>query len=220
MRQSVGPHRPSRGMKINWRGDITSVQPRFRLLRSFDERHHTYLGYALRIRGSINGNRAEAWFGVGKASHEKHRFEVGQAARGQAHAVADSRVEPVDFYKVSRLTIESWREPAGTPPPWWGVAPPIEIYRNRGHRRLSTKTYSSAACSSCIWGARMPVEIIVDHWNPKQKRYRFETFCYGPKSCPLYRPGPTRKVPGRRGMTYEEEDWVDDELTAHRGADD
>ena len=64
-------------MKINWRGDITSVQPRFRLLRSFDERHHTYLGYALRIRGSINGNSAEVWLGVGKASHEKHRFEVG-----------------------------------------------------------------------------------------------------------------------------------------------
>jgi hypothetical protein len=24
----------------------------------------------------------------------------------------------------------------------------------------------------------MPVEIIIDHWNPSQKRYRFETFCY------------------------------------------
>jgi hypothetical protein len=66
----------------------------------------------------------------------------------------------------------------------------------------------------------MPVEIVVDQWNPDQKRYRFETFCYGPKSCSRYRAGPTRKVPGRRGMTYEEEDWVDAELTAHRGADD
>ena len=66
----------------------------------------------------------------------------------------------------------------------------------------------------------MPVEIIIDHWNPDRKQYRFETFCYGPKSCSHYRPGATRKVPGRRGMTYEEEDWVDDELTAHRGADD
>ena len=207
-------------MKIDWQGDITSVQPRFRLLRSFDERHHTYLGYALRIRGSINRNDAEAWFGVGKAFHEKHRFEVGQAATGQAHAVADPRVEPVDFYKVSRLIIEPRQKPAGTPPPWQGVAPPIEIYRDRGHRRLSTKTYSSVACSGCIWGARMPVTIIVDQWNPEQKKYRLETFCYGPKSCRLYRPGPTRKVPGRRGMTYEEEDWIDEELTAHRGADD
>jgi len=34
----------------------------------------------------------------------------------------------------------------------------------------------------------MPVEIIVDRWNPSRKMYRFETFCYGPKSHPLYRP--------------------------------
>ena len=26
-------------------------------------------------------------------------------------------------------------------------------------------------------------------------------------------------VPGRRGMTYTEEDWIDDEATAHRGPD-
>ncbi|MCP4005636.1 MAG: hypothetical protein GY725_15710, partial [bacterium] len=157
-------------MKIEWQGDITSVQPRFRMLRSFDERHHAYLGYALRIRGSINGNDASAWFGFGKAAHEKHRFEAGQAASGQALAVADPRIEPVDFYKVSRVTIAPRRNPAGTPPPWQGVAPAIEIYRNRGHRRLSAKTYSSVACSSCIWGARMPVEIIVDHWKPKEKK--------------------------------------------------
>jgi len=65
----------------------------------------------------------------------------------------------------------------------------------------------------------MPVEITLDQWNPDQKRYRYETFCYGPKSCPLYRPGPTRKVAGRNSMTYEEEDWVDADETAHRGPD-
>ena len=65
----------------------------------------------------------------------------------------------------------------------------------------------------------MAVEMIIDYWNPKQRRYRRETFCYGPKSCPLYKPGPTRKVPGRRGMSYEEEDRVDEEATAHRGED-
>ena len=66
----------------------------------------------------------------------------------------------------------------------------------------------------------MPVEITVDHWNPSKKLYRFETFCYGPKSCPFYRPGATRKVPGRSGMTWEEEDWVDEDATSHRGSDD
>ena len=67
---------------------------------------------------------------------------------------------------------------------------------------------------------------------------RFETFCYGPRSCTLYKAGaprkmpgrkvpgrkvpgrkvpgrkvPGRKVPGRKGMT-----WVEEETT-HRGPD-
>ena len=70
-----------------------------------------------------------------------------------------------------------------------------------------------------MWGCRMVVEIVVDHWNPAPPRFRTETFCYGPLSCSFYKPGPTRKVPGRRGMTYVEEDWVDRDATAHRGPD-
>jgi hypothetical protein len=42
----------------------------------------------------------------------------------------------------------------------------------------------------------MPVEMIIDQWNPRERRYRTETFCYGPRSCPLYVPGPARTVPG------------------------
>ena len=61
--------------------------------------------------------------------------------------------------------------------------------------------------------------MIIDQWNPSQRRYRFETFCYGPKSCSRYKAGPTRKVPGRKGMSWEEESWVDDEATAHRSDD-
>ncbi len=66
----------------------------------------------------------------------------------------------------------------------------------------------------------MPVEMIIDQWKPQEKRCRQENFCYGPKSCSFYRPGATRKVPGRQGMAWEEEDWVDEEATAHRGPDD
>lgn len=66
----------------------------------------------------------------------------------------------------------------------------------------------------------MAVEMIVDQWNPGLRRYRTETFCYGPRSCPSYASGPARKAPGRHGMTYTEEDWVDDEATSHRGLED
>jgi len=65
----------------------------------------------------------------------------------------------------------------------------------------------------------MAVEMIIDQWNPQQRRYRFETFCYGPLSCSVYQAGPTRKVPGRQGMMWEEEDWVDEEATLHRKPD-
>jgi hypothetical protein len=56
--------------------------------------------------------------------------------------------------------------------------------------------------------------------NSSKKQCRFETFCYGPKSCPFYRAGSARKVPGRKGMSYTEEDWVDEDATSHRGPDD
>ena len=65
----------------------------------------------------------------------------------------------------------------------------------------------------------MAVEIIIDHWNPSQRQYRTETFCYGPKSCKFYKAGPARQVPGRRGMRWTEEDWIDEEMTAHRSED-
>ena len=62
---------------------------------------------------------------------------------------------------------------------------------------------NAASCASCVWGCRMPVELIVDHRNPTHKRYRTETFCYVPLSCRLYKAGPTGKVPGRRGLTWK-----------------
>ena len=98
------------------------------------------------------------------------------------------------------------------------IPPDLETYRERGHRRLDARTYNTK-CQSCIWGCNMPVEIIIDQWNPSQKRYRFESFCYGPKSCSLYRSGRIRSVPGRKGMVWEEEDWVDEQDTAHRSMD-
>jgi len=205
---------------MEWKGRVTSVQPRFRLSRSFDQRHHEYLGYALRVLGEIGGRPATAWFGVGKGAHAKYQFQFGQEVAGRAEPIGDPRLEVVDYYKVTRVVVKGRQASDEAPPPWRGVAPPIETYRDRGHRRLAARSYKSDACSSCIWGAHMPVEMIIDHWNPDRKKYRTETFCYGPKSCRLYRPGPTRKVPGRRGMSFEEGDWVDDDQTSHRGSDD
>lgn len=210
---------PNRGGKLAWEGEVISVQPRIRLTRSFDQRSHSYLGYVLRVRGSLDGEDREFVVAVGKAAHAKHQFRAGDRITGTGVPVADPRLETADLYRTSGIRV-AHRGPgqAGEPPPYLGVPPPLEAYRERGHRRLAAATYR-ARCSRCLWGCEMPVEIIVDHWNPSRKRYRTETFCYGPKRCSFYRAGPTRKVPGRRGMTWEEEDWIDEEETAHRGRD-
>jgi hypothetical protein len=205
--------------KIPWRGVLTSVQPRIRLSRSFDQRNHTYLGYALRVHGNVGGDPREFLIGVGEGAHAKHQFREGDTLSGEALPVADPRMETVEFYKVSNVEVSvrgTARE--APPPPWRGVPPPLSVYRERGHRRLAARTYEEK-CTTCIWGCHMPVEMIIDQWNPSNRRYRTETFCYGPRSCPFYRSGPARKVPGRRGMSYTEEDWVDEEATSHRGPD-
>jgi hypothetical protein len=205
--------------KLSWQGKVISVQPRIRLTRSFDERSHTYLGYALRIQGVVGGQSREFFVGVGKGAHAKHQFRAGDVVSGVSVPVADPETEAVEFYKASGLKVLERAEKQGVePPPWLGVPPELEVCRARGHRRLDARTYETK-CHCCLWGCRMAVEMIIDQWNPSVRRYRYETFCYGPKSCTLHRAGPTRKVPGRRGMTWEEENWVDEDATAHRGMD-
>jgi hypothetical protein len=188
-------------------------------MRSFDERARTYLGYVLRIIGEIDGVAREFTVAIGKGAQAKHGLRSGDRVTGFSEPVPDERLEVAEFYKTSRLRLleRGSSEPVEAPP-WLGIVPDLETYRRRGHRRLAARSYD-IKCRDCLWGCRMPVEMIIDHWNPSQKKYRFETFCYGPKSCSFYSSGPTRKVPGRRGMSWEEEDWVDEEATAHRSQD-
>jgi hypothetical protein len=205
--------------KIPWEGFLYSVQPRIRLSRSFDQRSHSYLGYVLFLEGQIGDFRQEYAVAVGKASHAEHEFRSGGIITGLALPVEDGRIEVAGFYKASGIKVLAHGPtefPAG--PPFLGIPPTLEVYRERGHRRLSAQTYEND-CRTCIWGCKMPTEMIIDHWNPSNKRYRFETHCYGPLSCKFYKSGPTRKVPGRKGMQYEEEDWVDEQETGRRGPD-
>lgn len=201
--------------KLPWHGQIISIQPRIRLTRSFDERYHSYIGYSLLFDGTIKNEICEFSIGVGKVAQQKHQFQVGDEVSGESLPVANKQKEPVEFYKTSKLKVIARSKKEAAFPPWHGVPVELSLYRSRGHRRLSTRTYGSK-CWSCVWGCRMPVTIIVDKWKPEEKLYRFETFCYGPKSCSFYKPGPWRKVPGRRGMVWEEPDWVDEDSTSQR----
>jgi hypothetical protein len=205
-------------IKLSWFGTIISFQPRIRLFRSFDQRSHTYLGYSISIHGSINGEERDFSVGIGKYAQSKYQFKVGDEISGESLPVTDPKKEPVEFYKTCKLKLIRSSQTTTTYPPWHDVAVELEEYRERGHRRLSAKTYDTQ-CKSCKWGCRMSVEMIIDQWNPHIKCYRFETFCYGPKSCHLYKAGPKRTVPGRKGMTWEEPDWIDEEETNRREED-
>ena len=66
----------------------------------------------------------------------------------------------------------------------------------------------------------MAVEITVDKWKPHlAPKRRFETFCYGPTSCRLYKSGPPRTILGRRSESWTEGDWIDEDAVAHRDPD-
>ncbi len=211
---------PPRAGKTSWEGVILSVQPRIRLMRSFDQQSHSYLGYVLRLRGAIGGEAREFLVAVGQGAHAKHQFQAGDEVTGWGVSVADPRTETAELYKVSKLhVLKRSRVRQHDSPPWRGIPPELPVYRERGHRRLNAVTYKRK-CPACLWGCRMAVEIIIDQWNPSRKKYREETFCYGPLSCPLYKAGPTRKVPGRKGMTWEEADWIEEEAVSHREPDD
>lgn len=204
--------------KLAWSGTVVGVQPRIRLTRSFDQSSHTYQGFVLQVVGNLGDEERPFVVALGKGAHEKHGFRAGDRVSGLGEPVADPVTEIADIYKVSKLAVEHQDATQGTPPPWTGAPPALEVYRARGHRRLDAKTFA-ASCTTCVWGCEMAVEMIIDQWNPSKVRWRCETFCYGPKSCPLYKAGPKRKVPGRKGMSWTEEDWIDKEATAHRGDD-
>ena len=137
-------------VKIECSGRIQAVQPRIRLMRSFDERSHSYLGYVLRVEGTLSYESGEFKTTLGKAAQAKHQFRVGMEVSVLAVPVPDPRLETAVFYKASCLKILKYAE--GDPPfvpPFHGVPPDLETYRSRGHRRLAARTYESK-CSTCI----------------------------------------------------------------------
>jgi hypothetical protein len=207
------------GGKLAWSGAVVGVQPRIRLTRSFDQASHAYQGFVLRLVGKLGDEERAFVVALGKGAQEKHGFRHGNRVVGLGEPVADRETEIADIYKVSQLAVEPAESSSTTsPPPWTAAPPPLDVYRARGHRRLDAERFATS-CTGCMWGCEMAVEMIIDQWNPSKVRCRRETFCYGPKSCALYKAGPKRKVPGRKGMSWTEDDWIDEEATAHRGPD-
>ena len=196
---------------------LLSVQPRIRLTRSFDQRSHTYLGYALKVRGRVGSEAREFLVGVGQGAHARHHFRAGNAVSGDALPVPDPRLETVEFYKVSKLKV-------GLPEA-----------EDETHA-TSVARCSAAACglprarSSATCRANLPGEVLELHLGMPDAG-RDDHRSVESESAPLPNrdlllrssflpalPGWTGAHGSRPppGMTYTEEDWVDDEATSHR----
>lgn len=81
---------------------------------------------------------------------------------------------------------------------------------------LSTMCYKKR-CFQCIWASMADVTIEYN-WGINQK-HRYESFCYGPKSCPNYKMGKPRAVPDKQCGTLYDEGWLDNICTESRGED-
>ena len=119
--------------KHTFTGKIISIQPRIRLLCSFDEASHTYLGYAIKLDGELDNQHTIFSIGIGKAAHAKHQFKVNDVISGECLPVPDPDLERVDYYKVSKLKVISHGTTGSNLSPWELVPPELEVYRERGH---------------------------------------------------------------------------------------
>jgi len=107
-------------------------------MRSFDERHHSYQGYVLRVSGACGGEDGDFLIAIGKAAQEKYRFRAGMEVAGLATPVADSRLETARFYKASGLeVVQDVEGDVSAGLPCVGTPPDLATYRSQGHRRLA-----------------------------------------------------------------------------------
>ena len=211
-----------------------------------DNRTHYHLGYLLFISRedgdsqnkphSIANNERDdewdaAWDDEGHGRHEERpwfsvaisekqlmslRFRIGDRVKGTAWTPQYPEKEFADLYRAGSMkTLENSTLPAPPQaPPWMCFPKPLEVYEERGARLLS-KSMWQTKCFPCVWANMANVEIQWD-FDRDIKRYRFETFCYGPKTCKYYKMGRARSVPYKNRYTALDDGCLDDLCTDRR----
>ncbi len=205
--------------KIEWQGIIVSVQPRTTVWRyKLDNRTHYHRGYNLFLNGEANGVNTPFSVAISEKQQHKLEFRIGDEAKGTAWSKMYDVSDYADYYRAGGLKVISRSVPKETVPPPYLIPPPdMATYEWRGARMLSLGCYKGK-CFQCAWASMSAVEIEYN-WGVS-KKYRFESYCYGPKSCKLYKMGRPRAVPYKdEGSTYDE-GWMDDLCTERRGWDD
>lgn len=205
--------------KIEWYGDILSVQPRTNVWRyKLDNRSHYHKGYNLFLDGEVNGFKVKFSVAISEKQQQKHTFRIGDHVKGTAWTKKHDVSDYADYYRVGKLEVLQRAKQLETKaPPYLIVPPDMATYEWRGARMLSSANYKGK-CFQCVWATMSAVEIEYN-WG-KAKRRRFESFCYGPKSCKFYSMGRARAVPSIDSGTSYDTGWLDEICAENRGEDD
>jgi hypothetical protein len=206
--------------RIRWQGMIESVQCRAWVWRyKTENRTHHHLGFNLFLKGEADGWEGRFIVAVSENQYIKLQFRIGDVFQGTAWPCVGAEHDIADYYRAGGLKaitrVCEQTDPVG--PPFTGLLPGIEVYLRRGARMLHAKLLGQQ-CFTCMWANKSAVEI--EYKFGKGKRYRKETFCYGPRSCPFYDMGPPRQVPYFDSFPSLDDGWMDDICTEQRGDDD
>lgn len=206
--------------KIKFAGVVRSVQPRSNVWRyRLDNRNHGLTGYNVFLKGVADDEERNFAVAISEKQQEKMRFHIGDVISGTGWTKKYPKLEYADFYRAGALkkekgVIKTNEESAS---PWIGEVPALSVYEWRGCRMLDGRTYSGK-CFVCKWACMANVTIEYD-WGVSQK-FRFESFCYGPKNCKLYKMGKPRPVPYKGDTPSYDDGGLDEICTERRGAED
>jgi len=207
-------------IKIEWRGTVVSIQPRTRVWRYLtDNRTHYHIGFNLFLEGCADDVDKPFVIAISEKQQQTGGFAIGDVIKGTAWTKLCPEREFADYYRAGALRRISREETTARtdPPPWIMPPPDMATYEYRGARMLGKSQWKSK-CFQCVWATMSNVEIIWD-FDRKISKYRFESFCYGPKSCKYYKMGKARSVPYRDRGSSLDEGWLDEIITERRDYD-
>ena len=200
--------------KVTFSGKIVSIQPRSNVWRyRLDNRTHTLTGYNVFLKKDA----CSFTIAISEKQYQKHGFRIGDVIEGTGWTKLYPKLEYADYYRCGALAIlDRGDEKTTSASPYQGELPDLATYSWRGCRMLDSRRWKGK-CFTCKWAAMANVTIEYN-WGVSQK-HRFETFCYGPKSCKLYTMGKERAVPDKHCGTCYDVGWMDDLCTENRGYD-
>jgi hypothetical protein len=208
-------------LKVNWQGKIVSIQPRTRVWRYLTyNRTHYHLGYNFFIEGQSSNCKKQFTVAISEKQQIKGLFRIGDVLEGTAWTKKYEEREFADYYRAGSLKPLDRADDniIVMPPPWVMMPPSMKIYEERGARILSKSQWESK-CFKCVWANMANVEIQWD-FDRDIKKYRFETFCYGPKSCKYYKMGRPRSVPYKNRDSALDDGYLDELCTEGRDYND